>query len=393
MKEKTFYKILMEFTFSIEKTKRRLSDLRLTSIEKLIIEGHLNIRKNLNQEVLDSLASSVPSELPFVESQRLLLLGSAMNNMSKFREAEKLVLDSLEMLKRVEAPFFLFYSYHMLFTIYDNLHQPALMKKMIGNMEGLTKSKRQEVQFLICQFCYEQQLLNIERAEKLLGDIDLRMGELTEGDIVRQLVNKFTFFAQLEKLNQARDVLNELKQYRNYQLTENYNYMKKLLDHLIDGDPLYIYDHQFENVPVLLHQVKVIQSLEENNEDQARFHWAKLNAISPTTYAEAFHFKGLTCLFSLALNKHCSHETKADLVLKPIGDNKVDQLYSILNHSKQPLHASLIHELIWGNPPSEKEDLKKVSRLISRLKNLKNVSVDFRKGTYTLVKDKISKVS
>jgi tetratricopeptide (TPR) repeat protein len=392
VKEKTFYKILLEFTFSIEKTKRRIADLRLTTTEKLIIEGHLNIRKNLNQEVLKTFSETSPSDLSFVESQRQLILGSALNNLSRFIEAEKHILKSIEILQKFEAPFFVFYSYHLLFTIYLNLNQPASMLKTIQAMKEIPKSQRQETLFLICEFCYEQEVGNHSAAMNFLKEIDLRMGDLTEGDVVRQLVNKFSFFVMLEELQQAGEVLAELKQFRNYQLSENYNFMKKMLDHLTDGSPLYIYDHLFQNVPVLLHQLKVIQGLEEKNLDSARSHWEKLKVISPSTYGKAFEYHGSTCLFSLGLRKH-SHAEKVPMNLAPVGENKVDQLYSLLTLATVPMHASMIYELLWGSSPETKEDFKKVSRLISRVKKEKNVEIEFRKGVYSLVTVKKSQAS
>ena len=389
MKEKTFYKILIEFTTSIEKTKRSLADRRMTQTEKLIIEGHLNIRKNLNLEVLKIFSETSPSELPFVESQRQLLIGSALNNLSRFTEAEKHILESLRILKSVEAPFFEFYSYHLLFTIYDNLHQPALMFKTIQAMAPLEKTKRQEAQFLICEFCYEQVAGNFEQANIYLSEINKRLNDLTEGDIVHQLVNEFSFHVILSDLKSASDILGKLKTYRNYQLTENYNFMKKMLDHLIDGSPLYVYDHQFQEVPVLLHQLKVIQSLEEKNEILARTHWEKLKEISPKTYGDTFEYRGAQCLFSLGLKKH---EPQKEMIIVK-GETKIDQLYSILVNATSPVHGSLIYELLWGAHPTEKEDLKKVSRLISRLKSEKNLTVEFRKGAYALVAQKTSKAS
>lgn len=393
MKEKTFFMILTEFTFSIEKTKRRVSDKRLTKTEKLIVEGHLNIRKNLNHEVLKALADSSPSELTFVESQRQFLLGSALNNLSRFQEAEKHILQSLKILESIDAPFFHFHSYQLLFTIYDNLHQPALMKKALKGMEPLEKNKRQEVQFLINEFCYEQQVGNFEKAKTYLDQINQRMDVLFEGDVIRQLVNEFMFHVMLKDLNEANSVLAKMKQFRNYQLSENYNFMKKMIDHLIDGTPLYVYDHQFQEVPVLLHQLKVIQCLEEKNIDSALSHWEKLKDIAPKTYGKAFEYHGTTCLFSLGLEKHVTQTVSATEIKAPVGETKLDQLYSILQNAKAPIHASMIYELLWGEVPEEKEDMKKVSRLISRLKTEKDVTIEFRKGAYSLIQSKVSKAS
>jgi hypothetical protein len=390
MKEKTFYKILIEFTHSIEKTKRGLSDRRLTKTEKLIIEGHLHIRKNQNQEVLNLFLDSTPSELAFVESQRLLLIGSALNNLSRLLEAKKYIIDSIKILETIEAPFFLFYSYHLLFTIHSNLHATDMMAHTIKAMETLHKTKRQEAQFLMCQFCYEQLVGNIEKAKIHLTEINKHLKDMSEGDTVRHLVDTFSFYVMLGELQEADKVLSKLKSYRNYQLSENYNFMRKMLDHLISDAPLYIYDHQFQEIPILLHQLKVIQSLEEKNTTQASFHWEKLKTYAPDTYGKAFEYHGAVCLFSLGLKKHLDH---SDSKLEVLGETKLDKLYSILQSAKAPIPAAMIHELLWEAEPVEKEDLKKVSRLISRLKSEKNISIEYRKGAYFLSHQKVSKAS
>lgn len=390
MKEKTFYRILIEFTNSIERTKRSLSDRRLTKIEKLIIEGHLHIRKNQNQQVLNLFLESGPSELAFVESQRLLLIGSALNNLSHFIEAKKYILESIKILDKVEAPYFLFYSYQLLFTIYDNLSEPEMMFQTIQAMKPLQKTKRQEAQFSMCQFCYDQVIGNIEEAKIHLNDINENLEDMTEGDRVRHLVNTFSFYVMIGELHEADKILTDLKSYRNYQLSENYNFMRKMLDHLIDDAPLYVYDHQFQDIPILFHQLKVIQYLEEKKLPQANQHWEELKKFAPKTYGKAFEYHGPVCLFSLGLNKHAE---PAETKLEVSGETKLDQLYSILTSAQKPVPGAFIYELLWGSEPVEKEDLKKVSRLISRLKSEKNLTIEYRKGAYSLTQLKIPKAS
>lgn len=393
MKEKTFYKILIEFTSSIDKTKKSLSDRRLTNTEKLIIEGHLNIRKNLNQEVLATPGIINASESPFVESQRLLLIGSALNNLSKFREAEKYLLQAIEISHKIKDPFFTFYSYHVLFTIYDNLHWPHKMLEAIEAMKKVSKTKRQEVQLLICEFCYDQITGNFKSAEQHLEKINQRLADLTEGDLVRQLVNKFIFHVTQKDLTRARTTLKELKQCRNYHLTENYNFMKKMLDNLIDGTPLYIYEHQFQKVPVLFHQIKTIQYLEEKNPTLAQAHWTKLQEDAPEIYQDKFHYAGPTCLFSLGLEKYLIHAPPRKGMIDPQGDTKLDQLASIFHQTTSSLSAAQLYELLWEDVPETKEDIKKVSRLVSRLKTERSLDISFHKGTYQLVSRKDDKAS
>jgi hypothetical protein len=47
-----------------------------------------------------------PSDLPFVEGQRKFLMALALNNMSLFSEAEKMIGESLRVLDQFEAPYF-----------------------------------------------------------------------------------------------------------------------------------------------------------------------------------------------------------------------------------------------------------------------------------------------
>lgn len=249
MKEKTFYKILVEFNSSVETTKRRLSDKRLTKTEKLIIQGHLQIRRNQNQDVIETFKNISPSDMPFVEAQRLLLIGAAYNNLTLYREAEKWLLKSLEILVTLDVPYFIFYANHSLFSIYDNLNDTKSMHKILTSLKKIQKTQRQEVLVTICEFCYEQLKENYSKVRELSEEIDRSIVHLNEMDITRHLVNKFMFFAQIEDLDSVREVLGELKKCRNYVMSESYNFMKKLVDHITHDAPLYVYENQFTDAP------------------------------------------------------------------------------------------------------------------------------------------------
>ncbi len=394
MKEKAFYQFLLGFSSNPERMKHALEDKRLTKTEKLIIDGYLKIRNNQNIEVIELMKSSVPSPLKFVESQRLLLLGSASNNRSNLKEAESYLHASIEILNNLKAPYFSFFANFTLFWIYANLNQKEQMRLVLNVMEAIPlEGMHQEMRLLRCQFCYYQISENYEQAQLVMEEIEERKHELSESDIISFCVDKFSYLIQIEKFHEAYQVLSEMKKYRKFNLNENYNFMKKLLDHIVKDSPIYAYEEEFEKIPLLLNQIKLIQALEEKKIDEAKYYWKLLSASSPSTYGENFHYAGTKCLFSICLNKNIEKIVDRSSLKINSGPTKFDSLVSILIENKAPVPAPIIFEILWGVPPKDKEDLKKVSRLVSRAKKEKNLNIVFRKGTYELIVDPLKRTA
>ena len=160
--------------------------------------------------------------------------------------------------------------------------------------------------------------------------------------------------------------------------------MKKLLDHITNDSPIYAYDQDFENTPVLLHQIKVIQAPEGKKTEEAAYQWEQLKSIAPDTYKDNFQYNSTRCLFSLCLDKHKQNDVSSTHFNVSDSLPKLEALEAMLKQSKCPLPAGLIFEVIWGHAPEDKHDLRKVSNLISRLKIEKKLDIVFRKGTYEL---------
>jgi hypothetical protein len=103
--QKAFYKIILDINLSPERTKKSLADKRLTNNEKKIIEAYILIRSNKNAEAVKLLDALPPSDLPFVEAQRALLTGLALNNLSHFKEAEESILKSVPVFQNFNTPY------------------------------------------------------------------------------------------------------------------------------------------------------------------------------------------------------------------------------------------------------------------------------------------------
>lgn len=392
MQQKTFYKILIDVNLNPEKVKERLSDKRLTRIEKSIIESYLLIRSNQNNEALNLLTGLPPSEFPFVEAQKNLLIGISLNNQSIFAEAETAIWKSIPTFKILESEYFLFAAYFNLCFIYFNNRLMNKMNDMIQAMENIhQEAEIQETRLLRCKFLYYSELNETSQAKVLLKEIEHRKSTMPESDAISHLLLEFMFYVKQEDFVMCEQLLLEMKNFRKYNLTENYKFMKKMLHHLTDGGPIYAYQSDFQNTPILYHQIKVIQSLEEKNLELANTHWAALAYTCSNTYQKNFHYAGGKCLFSLCLAKHPQNiadpkdfKIKNDL-------SKVDALISLLIEAGAPIRGPMIYEILWGEPPVEKQDMNKLKRLIHKAKIDKQVEIQFHKGTYAIEVDKSSK--
>lgn len=394
MKEKTFYRILLEFSQNPEKSKNQLADKRLSLIEKKIIDGYLQIRNNKNHEVIDSMSIDTPVESPFVESQRLLLSGCAYNNISHYAQAETYLRSSIKILKEIDAPYFHFFAYFVLFWIKANLNETKDMAIMLKEMQKIpVASEHQSMRLLRCQFCYLQMIENNDEAYKVMRQLDGITSSLSESDAIHYLSDKFIFLMQVEDFVQGHEVLNQMKNYRKYHVSENFRFNKKLLDHLTQDSAIYAYDKDFQDVPLLLYQIKFIQALEENDLESAQQYWNHLSQISAGAYLADYHYAGSKCLFSLCLEKHRHKLVHPKQIKVGTHESPISALIDILQKAQAPLPAALIYEMVFGKTAEDKADLVKLSRLVYRAKNEKGLDVVFRKGTYFMAKKSALKVS
>jgi len=382
--QKTFYKILLDFNVNPFRAKQCLNDKRLTLVEKKIIESYLHIRNNQNQLAIDHISSVASSEAPLVEGQRHLVLGLALNNISHFEEAEKRVKEAIRHLNQIKAPYFQFIAHLYLFTVYSNMNRLDLMKQTLDKMELIPKEHDlQKIKLLRCQFDYYS-LTDAAKARNILKSIEPHKKNMTEGDIASHLVCEFMFFVQCEEFETCEKVLEEMKKYRKYTLSENFNYNKKLLAHLTENAPIYLTGDDFKSIPVLYYQLKVIHAFEDLNDFDAHRYWNELATMYPEFYKKDFDFKGPKSLFSLCLDKH------RKVVIQPMVPeienadklSKLDLLISIVNSITVPISKGLLYERIWDSSPESKEDLARLTKLISRARNEKGIEIKSRKGTY-----------
>lgn len=385
VKVKTFIHALNLCLTNVKKAKIFLQDKRLTQAEKTILASYFHLRDNELDIVVDKLLPLVSND-PIVESQRKLLLGMAYNNLSLYEKAIPLLEDSLLILKDENLPQQLFNAYHNLFIIELNLKKTDRMAVLLQEMSELKLSTQVEkISLHKCLFCFHSMIGDYAAADGQLKFLDKNMDQMSECQAISILVDKFDYLIKQEKFTAAEKCLNQMKNYRKFHLSENYNFMKNLLAHLTTSSPLWITDSDYQSIPMLFHQIKCIQKLEQDNTEEALEHWNQLNTISSHTYLDNFQYKGDKCLFSLCLDKHQKVKTDAKINLDQIkAESKAELFYKILIEANAPISKENIYQLIYKEKFVEKSDLVKLQRLVSRVRADYNLQIEFQQGCYRI---------
>lgn len=394
MKCKAFDRIIKEICFSPNKVKRWLNDKRLTVLEKKIVVGHLMIRDNQNSEVIKSFENISLSELDFVNAHRNLLLGICFNNLSDFINAERFLTQASVEFDKLNLTYHLFTTEFNLFMVYSNTSDHLGMTKSLEKMRLFAQpGVLQQSRLMRCEFICADETENYLSAKYWSNQLKPILGKMSESDQIAHLVSEFMFYIRNDNHESAWRTIEFMKKYRKFQLSENFKFMQRLLKNFLDDSPIYAYEREFENVPLLLHQLKVIQSLASHDVKEVEYHWSQLQLIAPSSYGTDLIYKGSKCLFSICLEKYKSSYDVSDFPSHK-GGSQVKYLYQLLQSTDSPLNKELVFKLIWGEEPASKDDLKRLGRLVSKVREKYGVEIKSRMGAYYISNpQKISKAS
>lgn len=383
IKAKTFIQALHLVCFEVKKAKSFLKDKRLTQIEKTILQCHLHLRDNQNQDVIDQLTSLKASD-SYVEAQRLLILGCAENNLCHYQLAQDFLNKSVELMKDHETPRFEYIAWNNLYIIALNQKNLSAMEEAINQIKKINlDSDSAKISLLRATFTFNMMKGNMQEATKIMPKLDFVKEKMSEHQRISFLIDKFVFFIKNDQFQACEETLVEMKKFRKFQLSANYNFMKQLLAHLMRNEALYVDNSDYEAFPVLFHQIKVIQCLEEGEITQADIHWKNLFKDAPQIYGhELFDYKGDKCLFSLCLAKHQKISNVNKIIKMDLPQNKEEALLKLLQESETPLHQGLIYELLWDDPLQKKSDLNKLAQLVVSLRNKTGLDIKFKKNCY-----------
>lgn len=390
---KTFIQALGLLSDNPKKAKSFIKDNRLSHSEKTILAGFILLRENKYAEIEASLRT-IKVQDQVVEAQRLFLLGIAANDQGRCLESLAFYRQSLELMELYPLDRQKFMVNHALFIAYRNLKDKDGMRQALYHFEDHTpRDINEKILIQRSTFYFLSYTGDFHTASKVL----LQLNELAPAmnDVQGMLfqMDRFDFAIKLEDYRLAQQSLIDLKQFRAFGSSANYKFMKALLGLIRDSSPLYLYDKDFSENPLLFHQVKVLLSLESGSPEIALTHWNELGKLSPGVYQADFHYVGDVCLFSRALTKLLIQRPSIQLSDEHKLLNKEDLLLTLLRNSSAPLPKDYLYEQLWGTLPQDKKDFEKLSSMLLRLKKKHLIDVKFKRGCYALLPSGKTKVS
>jgi len=364
-----------------------LADKRLTQLEKKIVQGHFWIRDNQNEFAISELTQLPKSNIDYIDAHFSLVLGIAHLNLTHFKESKAYLIDAQQVFERLDLHYYHFIACFNLFILASNQVNLLEMQTFLDKMSHIPKNDNEllQIRFKRCEFIYADESGESEKAGKLLHELSKLKTIMAENDIISHLVSEFMFHVKLKDLKQARACLEEMKKHRKFHLNQNFNFMKKMLDNLMDNTPIYIPQDLLKEIPVLHHQLQIIQSLEASDRESALQSWEKLQQMAPELFGDPFDYKGTTCLFSLGLEKYQANaNTNVVEIAETREGSKLNQLISILTNTSASIPKPLLYELLWGEYPETKDDLQRLTRLVSKARATMGIEIKTRKGCYYL---------
>ena len=387
-KSKAFLELILLHSKNPKRTKELLkTDRRLNHDERNIVRGFLLMRDNLNEKA-HSLAHSIRQQQdPFVEAMRIYLVGAALNNQGKYIKALHCFQDCHRLIPKGFNQHLEFVILNNIFIIHMNLHQLAESREILvvmGMIDQLPAEDAQRLKRL--QFGFYIAVEETIKAEESYTFLSQNKDTFKDHEFVSLQIQFYNYGIVFNRLEICDQALNELKDQKKYALTQNYNYMKILLNHLRDHAPIYIQEQDFKDYPTLLLELKFIRALDQAKISELPTLWKELQNINPQSFLDGYQYAGYKSVFSRCLELHQEKlQGFKTLSVKEPTMSILDAIqYKLENEdfvSKEQLYY-----YIYGRELESKLDLNRVSKYVNKLKTTGNLEIESIRGGYRLTK-------
>lgn len=388
IKVKTFIEALNCFHSDPLKMRGYLNDYRLSSAEKTILRCWLWLRDSQFNQILDALGNMTAEAHPIIQVQKNILLGTTYNNKGECEKAIPLLKNAIKSLEDFPLHRQKLVSRTNLFIAYFNLKDNSGMEYVLALLNDFNAlNESEQINIEICRLNYYSFVGEYKIAKNIISNLMTLQAFMNEYQRITFCIQQFDFAIKTDQYDVARLSLEEMKKYRKFQLSANFKFMKSLLDHLLEDATVYLYDQDFAEIPLLYFQMKVIKSLEEQNEVVAMNYWERLTELSPHIFKKDFQYAGDKCLFSMCLNKHLGQKDVAkEISCTELPKVKEDALVTLLSQSQAPLKREALFTLLWGKEVENKSDLKKLTSMVSYIRKKRKIDIKMKKGCYFLEK-------
>jgi len=388
--EKTFLQALLSIQNDPRMTKLYLEDKRLTKAEKEIVKCWLLLRENQSQEIFQILEKMTDSQSALVLSQKYLIWGLALNNHGHFQASVEKIERALEDLDKFQLPEHLFIACYNLFIANYNLQAIQGMENSLVLLSRLPAVETgHKISLWQCQLLLALAKGDHQSAQASIEKLEAERSHMSEPVVISYLVSKFRFEISRDDYAAAIETMGQMKKHRKFSLTGNYQYMKSLLDFVLEDAPLYVYKKNFESCLYLYWQLRVIESLQRGEVSEAKNHWDELQAIHPQVYHAYFDYTGEKSLFSLALERVKHSAIRNQLPNEPqTFSSKEEHLLSLLRKASGPLTSAVLVKAIWAVEEVEFAHYDKLKKLVSRVRQKHGVDIQYKKGCYFMNESK-----
>lgn len=388
IKTKAFLEVILNHASDPQKVKKMIiDDHRLTRDEKKIVNCFLLMRRNKNREGLNIAEDISKQQDPFVESMRCFILAGLLNNLNQHQNSLKYFQSSYASLPKNKLSHFEFVIVLNMFQLSVNLRNLKHAHHMLENMEQIKNLNAEDYLTLKkCWFNYFTLSEDLEEATNYLKIMSENLDQFKDHTRSVLLLDMWDYGIVFGKYQICVDVLEMMKEQKTYILSQNYNYMKILLTHFLDGQPIYVVENEFKEYPDLLMQLKVIRALECNRISEAKAIWETLSRIKPHVFNKEFKVLGQKTIFCCCLSKY-QGKINAE---KPrlIRDKKLSITESIeqILLMNDEISKEDLFSFLYGREAENKDDFNRLSRDIYKFKTSKRQQIDSKKGKYSLIK-------
>lgn len=374
---------LQHYHSNFELFKKFPSDKRITAQEKRLLLCWVYLRDKKFSEIKTHVLQMKNIDDALVLGISKLLMGICLNNNAENDKSIIELKEAMYLLKDYPVPYFHFLSaYNLAIASYNTLNLPMLELaiKKLDSLESLSENLIHRVWLAKIQkhLAFEEW----SEAEEYVMNLEENIKKLDESSYASFLTVKFVFLVACKQLDKAEKTFQKMKEVRKFHPSFNFKFIKMVLGFIQHQKPIYFYDRDFKDHFILNHQLKILSNLYQNKRKEAESSWTSLQLIMPHLYQDDFKYKGIPCLFSLALEK-CQPESYEFISEEFNEDSNFEKVVKILNKHKKPINKDDLYFLIWGKYPQEKSDYRKLIKSINRLR-LKGHKIKYQSGCYFL---------
>ena len=382
-KPSIFHEVFASLVSDYSKNKKIIKDNRLGQIERKILTAYILLRDKKNNEAVKVCESAVVSN-PYFKSHLNLVKGIALNNTSRFNDALKCLELCIDHFQRKEDEIFRFQTHYNLLLCYSN---QQLNDKLADQYDVIRKFKFEDTKVKTRQnlllLSYHIDTSSFNQAYGIVDDISLNIKEVPDADLPNFYIDCFNLGLRNKDNALVEKALFKLKAIRKFHLSENYKYMNSLYNFYSQDKPIYLRDEDLKKVPFLNNQAQCIKALSQGDLDQARGYWGELHQAQSHCYLDNFEYNGAVCIFSLCLEK-CLDKIAINIKISDSIKSKKEKLIYFTNHFQGVITKEDLFKLIFEKECMDKDDIQKITKLISYYKKDLSASIKSVHGAYEI---------